>query len=71
LNAIDNKAAEFALKHGSFTLIFDASKNYVRPDDAPWTLELDPLVIRSDGCTGWGGFTAEEAIDFAASELKQ
>jgi hypothetical protein len=50
---IDGKAAAFARQHGSFTLCFDAGQNYVRPDDAPWTLELDPPVERADGCTGW------------------
>ena len=64
LASLDAKAAEFAATHGSFDLHFDASQNYVRPDDCPWTLILD-------GCedNGWGGFTAAEAIDFAASEL--
>lgn len=66
---INAKAAAFAREHGSFTLSFDASMNYAKVDDAPWTLELDPPVKRDDGCTGWMGFTAEEALDFAASEL--
>lgn len=66
---VNSKAAAFAKEHGSFTLAFDAGQNYVRPDDAPWTLELDPPVERPDGCTGWMGFTAEEAIEFAAAEL--
>ena len=61
---IDDKAAAFAKLHGSFELHFDASRNYVRPDDAPWTLILD-----SDQDRGWAGFTAEEALDFAISEL--
>jgi hypothetical protein len=69
LASLDAKAAEFAAGHGSFALCFDAGRNYARPDDAPWTLELDPPVTRADGCTGWGGFTAAEAIDFAAAEL--
>lgn len=67
--SLDAKAAAFAKQHGSFSLSFDAAQNYVRPDDCPWTLELEPPVVRADGCTGWMGFTAEEALDFAASEL--
>lgn len=55
------KAAAFAKANGSFSLYFDATQNYVRPDDAPWTLEL--------GEKAWAGHTAEEAIDFAAQEL--
>jgi hypothetical protein len=61
---LDAKAAAFAKAHGSFALLFDAGQNYVRPDDCPWTLQLD-----SDTDRGWGGFTAGEAIDFAAAEL--
>jgi hypothetical protein len=61
---INTKAAAFAKEHGSFALLFDAGQNYVRPDDCPWTLQLD-----SDQNWGWGGFTADEAIDFAVAEL--
>lgn len=60
---IDAKAAAFAQRHGSFSLHFDAERNYVRPDDAPWSLELHGRTPE------WGGFTAEEALDFADSEL--
>jgi hypothetical protein len=67
--SVDEKAAAFAAEHGSFSLLFDSGQGYIRPDDAPWTLELDPPVIRADGCTGWMGFTAGEALDFAASDL--
>lgn len=59
----------FAKAHGPFILHFNAAANYVRPDDAPWTLELDPPVTRADGATGWMGFTAAEAIGFAADDL--
>lgn len=62
---LDSKAPAFAGNHGSFSLLFDATQNYVRPDDCPWTLELD-----SEPDHGWGGFTAAEALDFAASELE-
>ena len=62
---IDPAAAAFAKAHGSFSLFFDAGQNYVRPDDCPWTRILDG---RED--KGWGGFTAAEAIAFAASELE-
>jgi hypothetical protein len=61
--ALDDKAAAFAKEHGSFSLHFDAGQNYVRPDDCPWALLLDGRE------TGWGGFMAEEALDFAAAEL--
>lgn len=60
---IDAKAAAFAGRHGPFSLHFDAARNYVRPDDAPWSLELHGRTPE------WGGFTAEEALDFADSEL--
>lgn len=60
---IDDKAAGFAARHGSFSLHFDAARNYARPDDAPWSLELHGRE------TEWGGFTADEAIDFADREL--
>lgn len=60
---IDNEAAAFAKAHGSFDLHFDAGQNYVRPDDCPWSLILDGQE------NGWGGFTAEEALEFAAAEL--
>lgn len=60
----DGKAAAFAKEYGSSDLHFDAGQNYVRPDDAPWSLILD-----GDPDRAWGGFTAEEAIDFAAAEL--
>lgn len=63
---INAKAAAFAKAHGSFALLFGAGQNYVRPDDAPWTLQLD-----SDQDHGWGGFTAIEALDFAAAELAE
>jgi hypothetical protein len=60
---IDETAARFAARHGSFALHFDATGNPASPDYRPWTLELD-------GDRGaWGGFTAEEALDFAGSEL--
>jgi hypothetical protein len=35
---VDSAAAAFAKTRGSFSLFFDASQNYVRPDDCPWTL---------------------------------
>jgi hypothetical protein len=63
MDDLDAKAAAFAKQHGSFSLHFDATKNSASPDYAPWTLIPDG---RDDG---WGGFTAAEAIDFAASEL--
>lgn len=63
---LDSAAAAFAKAHGSFSLFFDASQNYVAPDDCPWTLELDD----AEPGAGWGGFTAAEAISYAASELE-
>ena len=63
---LDNAAAAFAEEHGSFSLHFDASQNYVRPDDCPWALILD-----GDEGSGWGGFTAAEALEFAARELRE
>lgn len=60
---IDEKAPRFAARHGSFALCFDATMNPASPDYAPWTLELD------GGRGAWGGLSAEEALDFAASEL--
>ena len=65
----DVQASAFAGQHGSFALCFDAAQNYVRPDDCPWTLELDSPVTREDGCGGWMGFTAETALEFAARSL--
>ena len=62
---INEKAAAFAKAHGSFALCFDATQNYVRPDDCPWTLQLD-----GEPDHGWGGFTAVEALAFAASDLE-
>lgn len=63
MTELNAKASAFAKAHGSFSLHFDAAQNYVRPDDAPWSLELHGRE------TEWGGFTAEEALDFAAAEL--
>lgn len=60
---IDEKAARLAAGHGSFALCFDAAMNPASPDYRPWTLELD------GGRGAWGGFTAEEALDFAGAEL--
>ena len=61
---INTRAAAFAKQHGSFALLFDAGQNYVKPDDAPWAVQLDNQPDQ-----GWAGFTAEEAIENAASEL--
>lgn len=62
---VDNRAAAFAKAHGSFSLHFNADQNYARPDDVPWSLELHGREVE------WGGYTAEEAIDFAAAELRK
>jgi hypothetical protein len=62
---LDSAAARFAREHGSFSLHFDATQNYVAPDDCPWTLLLDSSE------DGWGGFTAMEALEFAESSLGQ
>lgn len=62
-SGIDAKAAAFAHQHGSFSLHFDAEQNYVRPDDAPWSLELHGREVE------WGGFTGEEALASAAADL--
>lgn len=59
---IDETAAWFAARHGSFALHFDATGNPASPDYRPWTLELE------DG-RAWGGFSAEEALDSARSGL--
>lgn len=61
---LDDQAAAFAARHGSFSLHFDATANPASPDFRPWTVALDG---REDD--GWGGLTAGEAIAFAASEL--
>lgn len=60
---IDEKAAQFAARYGTFALCFSATGNPASPDYRPWTLELD------NDRGAWGGLTAEEAIDFARSEL--
>jgi hypothetical protein len=67
---VSSMAAAFAKARGSFSLHFDAAQNYVRPDDAPWTLILDGDGD-GEGALGWGGFTAEEAIEFASAELAE
>lgn len=64
MTGLNAKTAAFAQQHGSFALCFDATQNGASPDYRPWTLILD-----SDDDHGWGGFTAEEAIDFAAADL--
>jgi hypothetical protein len=64
--ALEEKATVFAKRHGSFSLHFDSSRNYVRPDDSPWTLILD-----GDDDRRWGGFTPGDAIDFAAQQLEE
>ena len=62
---IDDKAAEFAEKHGSFSLHFNADENMSSPDAHPWSLELHGYK------TEWGGFTAEEVIDFASADMSK
>lgn len=66
MTGIDAKAAAFAAEHGSFSLLFDAAENYGgrEPCPLPWSVMLD-----SDQGRGWGGHTAEGALDCAASEL--
>lgn len=62
--SIDEHASRFARDHGTFELQFDASRNYTRPDDAPWTVIID------GGERAWSGFTAEDALAFADREIK-
>jgi hypothetical protein len=62
--SLDDKAAALAAKNGSFSLHFDATQNPASPDYRPWTVILDGSEDQ-----GWGGFTADEAIAFAAAEL--
>lgn len=64
-DSVNNKAAAFAKTHGSFSLWYEATENPAHPDALPWTLTLDT----EDDEIGWGGLTAEETVDFAASEL--
>ena len=65
MSGIDEKASAFARQHGSFALLFDAGDNYGSdPCPLPWAVMLD-----SDQGRGWGGHTAEGALDFAAAEL--
>lgn len=60
---LDVFASEFARKHGEFSLHFDAAQNYVRPDDAPWSVEVKGKEF--------GGFTALNALQFADEELSR
>lgn len=65
MSGIDEKASAFARQHGSFALLFDAGDDYgTDPCPLPWSVMLD-----RDQDRGWGGHTAESALDSAASEL--
>jgi hypothetical protein len=63
---IDELAADFAQRHGSFTLFFDAAQNHASPDYAPWT-----LILGGDETQSWGGYDAEGVIRFADEDLSE
>jgi hypothetical protein len=63
---LDDLAAGFARRHGSFTLYFDAAQNHMSPDYVPWT-----LMLAGDDSRSWGNFTAEGVIKFADVELTE
>lgn len=64
--AFEEKAQKFMEQWGPFSLSFNTDISSMSPDYRPWTLQLD----RQDTKHGaWGGFTAEEAIDFADADL--
>ena len=63
---VDAQASAFASRFGSFALMFDAAENYGgrEPCPLPWSVMLD-----GDPGRGWGGHTAEDALDEAATGL--